>query len=148
MAQQQQETPDNASAAYSTETLTMLDASGSTLVATMTLVNDQPTQNGQAQTTPSSSQPTTLQTTHSPTEPAIITSIIEPTATDSGPVATVSHSSNLDENGIDVEAGASGSSSSGFNMSTGGMIAVIVVVVGVALFGGESPPITQYFNMG
>jgi cytoskeletal protein RodZ len=41
--------------------------------------------------------------------------------------------------GIDTEAGASGSGASAFSLSTGGLAAILIVVILVALFGSKYP---------
>lgn len=114
-----------------TQTLTMLEASGSTLVATVTLVDS----NSAVATQHLQQSPTPTTQRESDSEPSI-TSIVQVTRTESRYIPSASGTSNLDANGVDVEAGASGSSSSGFSLSRGGMIAIIVVVVCVAVFGG------------
>lgn len=128
--QQQQDGPQTGD--LITSTLTMLDNSGSTLIATVTMLDGnspEPTRVTQQQAEPT--------TTSAPEQPAV-TSVIQATRTESAYIPSESGSSNLNADGIDVEAGASGSSSSGFSLSQGGMIAVIVVVVCVAVFGGTS----------
>lgn len=146
---QEQADPEN----LTTQTLMMLDAAGSTLIATVTLLNS----GGAASLSPNTSpQPTTFapsapatqiraqqspapETTSEAPAPSIHTSVIQATRTESVYVPAASGSTTTDENGVDVEGGASGSSSSGFSLSRGGMIAVIVVVVCVAVFGGKCP---------
>ena len=39
--------------------------------------------------------------------------------------------------GIDTEGGASGSGASAFSLSTGGLVAILIVVILVALFGSK-----------
>lgn len=120
-----------------TETITMLDASGSTLIATITTpVQDQATQNPTTQPRQRAEQSTFATTTSAPTA-AAATSVVQATRTEA--YTPASSSSTTNENGIDVEAGASGSASGGFSLSKGGMIAIIVVVVVVAVFGGMRP---------
>jgi len=80
-------------------------------------------ESGQSTLVTSTSAPTT-----SPTD-----SVLQATRTES--YAPAYPTSTTDENGIDVEAGASGSASGGFSLSRGGMIAIIVVVVTVAVLG-------------
>lgn len=45
-------------------------------------------------------------------------------------------------NQVDNNAGASGGTSGSFNLSKGGMVAIIVVVVLVAIFGSKSDPVS------
>ena len=119
-----------------TSTLTLLQPSGSPVVQTLTFLAN-----------PSSTHHELRQETPATTSAPSITSIIQATRTESVYIPSASSSSNLDENGIDVEAGASGSSSGGgFSLSKGGMIAVIVVVVCVAVFGGTIFPLPLQFG--
>lgn len=64
------------------------------------------------------------------------TSTVQATSSQAGYGYAASGSPNSD-NGIDVEGGASGPDTGSFSLSTGGLIAVIVVVVAVAIFGGK-----------
>ena len=125
---QQQTASDQDSPHLTTQTMTMLDASGSTMTATLTLVNSATNSNPSI----SAQDAATPTTTSAPS----ITSIIQATRTESRYIPTAS--SGTEPHGVDVEGGASGSSSSGFSLSRGGMIAVIVIVVCVAVFGGKS----------
>lgn len=62
------------------------------------------------------------------------------TQTAAFPLGTVSYSDgggSSDGSGVDNAGGASGSSSGGINISHGAMIAIILVVVLVAVFGSE-----------
>jgi hypothetical protein len=40
--------------------------------------------------------------------------------------------------GVDTEGGASGSGAAAFSLSTGGLVAILIVVILVALFGSKS----------
>ena len=79
-------------------------------------------------------------------ETTMSTSIIQATRhethayTSSVPAASGGYSS-YGSNAVNTEGGASGTSASSFNLSQGAMIAIIVVVVTVAVFGSKITPI-------
>lgn len=70
----------------------------------------------------------------STTSSAFPLATISPCTTDCGDGAGTANSAG----NVDADAGAGGSSSSSFTLSTGGMIAIIIVVAIVAIGGSES----------
>ena len=80
-------------------------------------------------------QETASSATSSPTPSSTATSN-DPNQTDQ-PASGI-YGSDSNSQGVDTDGGASGhSSGSSFNLSTGGLVAIIIIVVAVVLFGGK-----------
>lgn len=77
---------------------------------------------------------TTLVTSTSKPSPTTSTSVIQATRHETGYSGAASAAPS---NAVDVAGGASGTDSSSFSLSKGGLIAIVVVVVVVALFGSK-----------
>ena len=82
-------------------------------------------------------RPTDQDASPSPTEATSSASVVQATQIQSQDPSAVASVAPTYSNHVDVEGGASGDDGSSFNLSKGGLIAIVVVVVCVALFGSK-----------
>ena len=132
-----------ASHALSQETTTLEVIEGPQTTRTLAQHQATPLSTSSTQFTPESSSSTlATSATPSPSSSLSSTSVVQATRTENGypttgSAAPADYSSSPPGGGLDVEGGASGSDSGSLNLSQGGMIAIIVVVVVVAIFGSK-----------
>ena len=99
------------------------------------------------QTTPAAATPqpsATLATLGSSLDAITPTSVLQATHRETSYTSAAASSAAPYNSGVDTEGGASGSDASSFKLSQGGLIAIIVVVVVVAIFGSEYKTETMF----